>query len=97
LIRPPEWVTSEQYNRLFTLHGVTMVWFFLIPSIPTVLGNFLIPLMMIPYKRIGAFYNLPGLAEPAMAMKSLGDAIALPNRLIEHLEEAGTECAGQIP
>lgn len=39
-------VTSEQYNRLFTLHGVTMVWFFLIPSIPTVLGNFLLPLMI---------------------------------------------------
>ena len=39
-------VTSEQYNKLFTLHGVTMVWFFLIPSIPTVLGNFLLPLMI---------------------------------------------------
>ncbi|MGH9914952.1 MAG: cytochrome c oxidase subunit I, partial [Pyrinomonadaceae bacterium] len=31
---------------LFTLHGVTMVWFFLIPSIPAVLGNFLLPLMI---------------------------------------------------
>jgi cytochrome c oxidase subunit I len=39
-------VTSEQYNKLFTLHGVTIVWFFLIPSIPTVLGNFLLPLMI---------------------------------------------------
>ena len=39
-------VTSESYNRLFTLHGVVMVWFFLIPSIPTVLGNFLLPLMI---------------------------------------------------
>ena len=39
-------VTSEQYNRLFTLHGVVMVWFFLIPAIPTVLGNFLLPLMI---------------------------------------------------
>jgi cytochrome c oxidase subunit 1 len=34
------------YNRLFTLHGVIMVWFFLIPSIPATLGNFLIPLMI---------------------------------------------------
>jgi cytochrome c oxidase subunit 1 len=39
-------VLSETYNRLFTLHGVIMVWFFLIPSIPTVLGNFLIPMMI---------------------------------------------------
>ncbi len=39
-------VTSDMYNRLFTLHGVLMVWFFLIPSIPTVLGNFIIPLMI---------------------------------------------------
>jgi cytochrome c oxidase subunit 1 len=39
-------VTSEVYNRLFTLHGVIMVWFFLIPSIPNVLGNFLVPLML---------------------------------------------------
>jgi cytochrome c oxidase subunit 1 len=39
-------VTSETYNRLFTLHGVLMVWFFLIPSIPAVLGNFVIPMML---------------------------------------------------
>ncbi|MGI8437022.1 MAG: cytochrome c oxidase subunit I, partial [Chthoniobacterales bacterium] len=39
-------VTSETYNKLFTIHGVVMVWFFLIPSIPTVLGNFLLPLML---------------------------------------------------
>ncbi len=39
-------VTTETYNRLFTLHGVVMVWFFLIPSIPSVLGNFLLPLMI---------------------------------------------------
>ncbi|MDB5051855.1 MAG: cytochrome oxidase subunit [Fibrobacteres bacterium] len=39
-------VQAETYNRLFTLHGVLMVWFFLIPSIPTVLGNFAIPMML---------------------------------------------------
>src|SRR5512142_3130733 len=37
---------AETYNKLFTIHGVIMVWFFLIPSIPAVLGNFLIPLMI---------------------------------------------------
>jgi cytochrome c oxidase subunit I len=39
-------VTSETYNKLFTIHGTLMVWFFLIPSIPAVLGNFVIPLMI---------------------------------------------------
>lgn len=39
-------VQAETYNKLFTMHGVIMVWFFLIPSIPNVLGNFLIPLMI---------------------------------------------------
>lgn len=36
----------DTYNKMFTIHGVLMVWFFLIPSIPTVLGNFAIPLMI---------------------------------------------------
>jgi len=39
-------VMSATYNKLFTMHGVLMVWFFLIPSIPSVLGNFIIPLMI---------------------------------------------------
>ena len=39
-------VSSNSYNRLFTAHGVIMVWLFLIPSIPSVFGNFLLPLMI---------------------------------------------------
>src|SRR5690242_13085479 len=39
-------VTPETYNKLFTMHGVAMVFFFLIPSIPAVLGNFLLPIMV---------------------------------------------------
>jgi cytochrome c oxidase subunit 1 len=39
-------MTSDIYNRAFTLHGVIMVFFFLIPVIPAVLGNFLVPLMI---------------------------------------------------
>jgi cytochrome c oxidase subunit 1 len=39
-------VSDDGYNRLFTAHGVIMVWLFLIPSIPSVLGNFLLPLML---------------------------------------------------
>src|SRR6185369_539002 len=39
-------LTADGYNRAFTTHGVIMVWGFLIPSIPAVLGNFLFPLMI---------------------------------------------------
>jgi cytochrome c oxidase subunit 1 len=39
-------VSSDTYNRLFTMHGITMIFFFLIPSIPATLGNFLIPMMI---------------------------------------------------
>src|SRR4051812_43404477 len=39
-------VQSETYNKLFTMHGIIMIFFFLIPSIPSVLGNFLIPIMV---------------------------------------------------
>ena len=39
-------VQPDTYNRLFTMHGVFMVFFFLIPGIPAVLGNFLLPIMI---------------------------------------------------
>jgi len=39
-------VSSDTYNKLFTMHGISMIFFFLIPSVPAVLGNFLIPLMI---------------------------------------------------
>src|SRR5207249_4885727 len=39
-------VQADTYNKLFTMHGVIMIFFFLIPSIPAVLGNFLLPLMI---------------------------------------------------
>ena len=34
------------YNKLFSMHGIIMVFFFMIPSIPAVMGNFLVPLMI---------------------------------------------------
>lgn len=39
------------------------------------------------------FFNLPGLQERALTMKTLGDAIELRNRLIQQLEEADFECS----
>ena len=39
-------LTSDTYNKFFTLHGVVMIFFFLIPAIPAVLGNFILPIML---------------------------------------------------
>jgi cytochrome c oxidase subunit I len=38
--------SPETYNRLFTMHGIIMVWFFLVPAVPVTLGNFFVPLMI---------------------------------------------------
>src|SRR5687768_720263 len=39
-------LSSDAYNKAFTIHGVTLIFFFLVPSIPAVLGNFLLPIMI---------------------------------------------------
>jgi cytochrome c oxidase subunit I len=39
-------LTSDTYNKFFTLHGIIMIFFFLIPSIPAVLGNFILPIQL---------------------------------------------------
>ncbi|MBM7486024.1 MULTISPECIES: cbb3-type cytochrome c oxidase subunit I [Bradyrhizobium] len=47
LFVPNGWfLSSDTYNRLFSFHGIIMVWFFLVPSIPNTFGNFLMPLMI---------------------------------------------------
>ncbi|MBI4478233.1 MAG: cytochrome c oxidase subunit I [Acidobacteria bacterium] len=43
---PADLMQPETYNKMFTMHGVAMVFFFLIPAIPAVLGNWLIPVMI---------------------------------------------------
>lgn len=42
----PTIMSRMAYGRMFTLHGVIMVWLFLIPSIPSSFGNFLLPIMI---------------------------------------------------
>src|SRR5262249_12034652 len=47
LMTPPgDLVSSETYNKMFSMHGFNIVFFFLLPSIPTVLGNFFVPMMV---------------------------------------------------
>src|SRR5690349_23777228 len=69
LATPQGLLQPSVYNRMFTMHGIIMVWFFLIPSIPTTFGNFFIPLMIgahdlaFPRINLGSWYvfNLSGL------------------------------------
>ena len=55
-------VDEATYNRLFTHHGIIMVWLFLVPSIPAAFGNFLVPLMVgardvaFPKLNLASFY-----------------------------------------
>jgi cytochrome c oxidase subunit 1 len=70
LVTPPgDLVQPETYNKLFTMHGIIMLFFFLVPSIPTVFGNFLLPIMIgakdvaFPRLNLASWYifNLGGL------------------------------------
>ncbi|MBV9071946.1 MAG: cbb3-type cytochrome c oxidase subunit I [Acidobacteria bacterium] len=69
LATPEGLLQPSVYNRMFTMHGIIMVWFFLIPSIPTTFGNFFIPLVIgardlaFPRVNLGSWYvfNLSGL------------------------------------
>src|SRR5580698_10566172 len=42
----PDLVSSDTYNKLFTMHGIIMIFLFLVPSVPATIGNFLIPIMV---------------------------------------------------
>ncbi len=46
LIEPQGMLGADAYNRAFSAHGIVMVFFFLLPSIPATLGNFLVPMMI---------------------------------------------------
>ena len=55
-------VDANTYNQLFTHHGIIMVWMFMIPSIPNVFGNFLVPILIgakdvaFPKLNLASFY-----------------------------------------
>ena len=39
-------MSNDTYNQVFTMHGILMVFLFLVPSIPAILGNFVLPLQI---------------------------------------------------
>jgi cytochrome c oxidase subunit 1 len=58
----PTLIGPETYNRAFTMHGIVMVFAFMIPSIPAIFGNFVLPLMLgakdlaFPRLNLASFY-----------------------------------------
>ncbi len=68
-------VSADTYNRLFTLHGVVMVWFFLIPAVPTTLGNFILPLAIgardVAFPRLNLMSWYLNIAGGALALSAL--------------------------
>jgi len=42
----PTIMDAQRYNSFFTMHGVTMLFFFIIPAAPSVFGNFFLPIMI---------------------------------------------------
>ena len=42
----PDLVAADTYNKFFSMHGIIMVFLFLVPSVPATLGNFLMPIMI---------------------------------------------------
>jgi cytochrome c oxidase subunit 1 len=68
-------MSAEMYNRAFTLHGIVMVFMFMIPAIPSGFGNFLVPLMIgakdvaFPRLNLASFYVY--LAGSALTLASL--------------------------
>jgi len=47
LIAPNKTIMEAQvYNSVFTLHGITMIFLVVIPGLPAVFGNFLLPIMI---------------------------------------------------
>jgi hypothetical protein len=39
-------MSTDTYNKVFSMHGIVMIFLFLVPSVPATLGNFLIPIMI---------------------------------------------------
>lgn len=84
-----KWLDSQVYNVLFTLHGAIMIFIFVVPGIPAVMGNFLLPLMIgakdVAFPRLnllsyyvyllGSFMALFAILKGTFSAGSLGGAL----------------------
>src|SRR2546429_7810423 len=77
LLQPgPFFMDAISYNRMFTLHGVVMIFLFLIPAIPSAFGNFVLPLMIgardVAFPRLNLFSYYLYLIGAAVALWGVG-------------------------
>jgi len=63
LLSPAQsFLDADVYNQVFTLHGAIMIFFFLVPSVPAALGNFILPIQLgakdvaFPRLNLASFY-----------------------------------------
>ncbi len=75
LISPGTFVDAHNYNRLFTIHGIIMIFLFIIPGIPASFGNFFLPLLIgardVAFPRINRLSWWLYLAGAAVVLSSL--------------------------
>ncbi|MFC2114530.1 cytochrome c oxidase subunit I [Bacteroidota bacterium] len=76
LIKPGgQFMEPDTYNSLFTLHGVIMIFLFIIPGIPAVFGNFILPLVLgakdVAFPRLNLFSYYLYLTGAVMALSTL--------------------------
>jgi cytochrome c oxidase subunit 1 len=66
---------AQTYNQLFTLHGVIMIFIFIIPGIPAIFGNFVLPLIIgakdVAFPRLNLFSWYLYLAGTIIALLTL--------------------------
>ena len=84
LISPGEqFMSAAAYNRAFTLHGVIMVFLFIVPGIPAVLGNFVLPLQLgaedVSFPRLNLLSWWIYMAGAALALLSLFTLGGIPD------------------
>ena len=76
LLSPGEdFLTQDQYNMMFTLHGAIMVFLVIIPSVPASLGNFVLPIMLgakdVAFPRLNLFSYYLWLTGAIFAVSSI--------------------------
>jgi len=75
LIAPGYFLSAQAYNEVFTMHGIVMIFLFIIPGVPVAFGNFLLPIMIgardVAFPRINRLSWWLYLAGAALALLAL--------------------------
>ncbi len=85
----PDFLTPQQYNVVFTLHGAIMIFLFVVPGIPATMGNFLIPLMIgakdVAFPRLNLLSYYVYVVGAIMAVLSLAAPVDIFPAFLKHV------------